>query len=250
MRKFGLIGYPLGHSFSRRYFSEKFVRENIPDCSYENYPLSEIGKLTELVKSEKELEGLNVTIPYKSSVTAYLDEIEHEARQIGAVNVIKIIRLNNKVILRGFNSDITGIRDSLIPLLRPDVRNALVLGSGGSSKAVCHVLAGLDIEFKIVSRSWKKGYLTYSDLNNEIMRHHLLIINTTPLGMFPATEGKPDLDYRLIGKDHIMFDLVYNPGITTFLRLGQEIGATTLNGLKMLHRQAERSWEIWNDDNL
>ncbi len=247
MRKFGLIGYPLGHSFSKKYFTEKFRREGISDCLYENYPLTDINQLQEL-SSDKELTGLNVTIPYKTAVLPFLDRIDSEAEAVGAVNVIKINKYPGSIELSGFNSDIYGIADTLKPVINQGNVKALVLGTGGSSKAVCHVLASLLIDYRLVSRRKKTGCLTYRDLDKHILGGAGLIVNTTPLGMFPLTEGSPDINYDLLGPEHILFDLVYNPEITTFLRKGQERGCTVLSGLKMLHSQAEKSWEIWNSD--
>jgi len=245
MRKFGLIGYPLGHSFSKRYFAEKFSRENISNCLYDNYPLTNISQLTDLIR-DINLEGLNVTIPYKSEVMRFLDRIDPEARVIGAVNVIKIKRTTGKISLTGFNSDITGILETLKPVLSPEIKNALVLGTGGSSKAVCHVLNKINVRYILISREKKAGCITYSDLSPQIIRNARLIINTTPVGMYPETEGKPDIAYDLLGQNHILFDLVYNPEITAFLKMGKERGCTVLSGLRMLYSQAERSWEIWN----
>jgi shikimate dehydrogenase len=247
MRKFGLIGYPLGHSFSKQYFTEKFSREQIEDCSYENYPLTDISKITDLIR-DRNLEGLNVTIPYKSSVIKFLDKIDPEANAIGAVNVIKLKRTGDKTELDGFNSDIAGITDTLTPVMGPEIRNALVLGTGGGSKAVCYVLKRLNVSYTLISREKKSCCLTYSDIDSEILNNTQLIVNTTPLGMYPETDGKPDLKYNLLGKKHILFDLVYNPEMTSFLRMGKERGCTILPGIKMLHSQAERSWEIWNND--
>ena len=249
MRKFGLIGYPLGHSFSKKYFTEKFSREHIEDCSYENYPLTNIDQLTDLIK-DTELAGLNVTIPYKTAVIKYIDKMDPESYAIGAVNVIKIRRKNNEAELCGFNSDIMGIRDTIMPVLSRRIKNALVLGTGGSSKAVCYVLKTLSVPYTLISREKKPSCLTYSELSPELMRNSRLIINTTPLGMYPDIESKPELRYEFLCSKHILFDLVYNPGMTAFLKTGQERGCTLLSGLKMLHSQAERSWEIWNDDNL
>jgi len=246
MRRFGLIGFPLGHSFSKRYFSEKFLRENIRDCTYDNFPLSDISRLTDLI-IEYDPEGLNVTIPYKSSVMNLLDSIDPEAVEVGAVNVISINKPGGKHFLTGFNSDITGIMDTLKPVMNPKITGALVLGTGGSSKAVCHVLKKLKIHYKLISREKKPGALTYQDLDSAIMQNSQLIINTTPLGMYPETEYKPDIPYHLLGNSHTLFDLVYNPEITAFLKMGQERGCTVLSGLKMLYSQAERSWEIWNN---
>src|ERR1035437_6245241 len=216
MRKFGLIGYPLGHSFSKKYFTEKFNTEHISDCSYENYPFKSLDEFRELVASDDELCGLNITIPYKSEIIRFLDVIEPEADQIGAVNVM----------------------------------NALVLGTGGSSRAVCHVLKEFGLKVDLVSRDRKPGVLVYSDIDSGIIDRTQLIINTTPLGMFPNTESKPDLNYRRLNSKHILFDLIYNPEFTSFLRMGSEQGCSIISGIKMLHSQAEKAWEIWNNDNL
>jgi shikimate dehydrogenase len=249
MRKFGLIGYPLGHSFSKKYFTEKFCREHLSDCSYDNYPLTSIVQITELIK-DNEIEGLNVTIPFKSAVKSFLDSVDPEAESAGAINVIKIKRYTDRTELRGFNSDITGILDTLMPVVDSRIKNALVLGTGGGSKAVCHALNKLNIHFKLVSREKGSFVLTYSDINQEIIGNTQLIVNTTPLGMFPNIGNKPDLDYQLLDDSHILFDLVYNPEMTAFLKKGQDRGCKILTGVKMLFSQAEKSWEIWNNDDL
>lgn len=250
MRKFGLIGYPLGHSFSKKYFAEKFLNEQITDCHYENYPLTNLNLLQKLIAEETDLCGLNVTIPYKSEIIRFLDEIEPEANEIGAVNVLKIKRLSGLIKLCGYNSDVTGIRDSLLPHFNVDVRNAIVLGTGGSSRAVCHVLKKFGLNVTRISRNKKPGILAYSDINSGLINNTDLIINTTPLGMFPNIESKPDINYSLLNKKHILFDLVYNPESTAFLKMGEEQGCITISGIKMLHSQAERAWEIWNDNSL
>ena len=248
MRKFGLIGYPLSHSFSKKYFTEKFIKEKITDCVYENFPLENLDHFRDIVNSDNELCGLNVTIPYKTSIIRFLDKVETEASDIGAVNVIKILRQSGSLGLYGYNSDVTGIRDTLLPFISENVRNALVLGTGGSSKAICYVLENFGLKFNRVSRERKPGMLTYSDLDSSIIGSTQLIINTTPLGMFPNIQSKPDIDYKKLNKNHILFDLVYNPELTAFLRMGAEQGCTTVSGIKMLHSQAEKSWEIWNND--
>lgn len=246
MRKFGLIGYPLGHSFSKKYFSEKFVSDHIRDCSYENFPLQNLENFIEFVESDKYLAGLNVTIPYKTEVMRYLDVIDREAGEVGAVNVIKIVRQPEKILLYGYNSDITGILDSLMPYTGERLKNALVMGTGGSSKAVCYIIKKLGMEVRLVSREKKPGILTYNDLNDEIISNTQLIVNTTPLGMFPNIEDKPEINYSRLNKSHILFDLVYNPEYTTFLKMGEMQGCRIISGLKMLYSQAEKSWEIWN----
>lgn len=250
MRKYGLVGYPLGHSFSKTYFSDKFQREQIADCTYENFPIRDIGSLPELLASEPDLLGLNVTIPYKSEVIRFVDFIDPEAKEIGAVNVLKIRRTGRKIHLSGYNSDITGIYDSLSECFREGIKDAIVLGTGGSSRAVCHVLRTHGVRFVQVSRTGNKDILSYSDLSSKIIRKSRLIINTTPLGMYPDIDSRPDLDYSQLDKYHVLFDLVYNPEITRFLRSGLERGCSVISGLKMLHSQAERSWEIWNDQKL
>jgi shikimate dehydrogenase len=250
MRKFGLIGYPLGHSFSKKYFTEKFHNEQIAYCSYDNFPLADINLFPALIADEPELCGLNVTIPYKSEIFRFLDSVEPEAEEIGAVNVLTVKKLNGKVSVRGYNSDVTGIRVSLSPYINGIVRNAIVLGTGGSSKAVCHVLRKSGINITQISRKKRAGISDYSDFNSGLLSNTQLIVNTTPLGMFPDVDGKPDLDYSLLSDKHILFDLVYNPEVTSFLKMGKEKGCKTISGLKMLHSQAEKAWEIWNDENL
>jgi shikimate dehydrogenase len=250
MRKFGLIGYPLGHSFSKKYFTEKFSRENLTDCSYELYPLESIDLFPSLLKNETSLRGLNVTIPYKSAVIRFLDSTSDEASAIGAVNVIKIHRENGKMLLSGFNSDVTGFHDSVMPFLDKKRGNAIVLGTGGSSKAVRFALEKIGMHIISISRTRGKEAIAYEDLDKELIRSSTLIVNTTPLGMFPDTDSKPPIDYDALTKDQILYDLVYNPEKTSFLREGEKRGCRVVSGLKMLHLQAERSWEIWNDENL
>jgi shikimate dehydrogenase len=250
MRKFGLIGYPLGHSFSKKYFTEKFNTEHISDCSYENFPLKSLDEFRELVASDDELCGLNITIPYKSEIIRFLDVIEPEADEIGAVNVIKIRRQAGEIKLYGYNSDVTGIRDTLLPFMDDNIRNALVLGTGGSSRAVCYVLKKFGLKVDQVSRDRKPGVLVYSDIDSGIINRTQLIINSTPLGMFPDIESKPDINYRMLTRKHILFDLVYNPQLTAFLKMGEEQGCSIISGIKMLHSQAEKSWEIWNNESL
>ena len=250
MRKFGLIGYPLGHSSSKQYFTDKFKREKITDCSYENYPISDIAQIKDIIKSEPELCGLNVTIPYKTKVISFLDFIAEEAYEMGAVNVIKIEKEKKKPILYGYNSDYIGVSDSLAQYLDNDIKQALILGTGGASKAVHYALKKAGITVLFASREKKAGVLTYSELTPKILATTQLIVNTTPLGMFPNVETFPDIDYQSLGSEHILFDLVYNPEITTFLQKGKKQGCTIVTGSKMLASQAERAWQIWNDDFL
>ena len=250
MRKYGLIGYPLGHSFSKKYLTEKFHNAGLIDCFYDNYPLTNLDKFREFVISDEELCGLNVTIPYKSEIIRFLDDIDPEAAEIGAVNVIKIIRHTGEMNLWGYNSDATGIKDTLLPFMSEKVRNALVFGTGGASRAVCYILKKIGLKVDLVSRDRKPGALVYSDIDSEIIDRTQLLINTTPLGMFPDTESKPDIDYRMLNGSHILFDLVYNPELTAFLKMGKKQGCLTISGIKMLHSQAEKAWEIWNNDSL
>lgn len=251
MRKFGLIGYPLGHSFSAKYFSGKFEREGLPDCEYRNYPLECLDEeFHKLIARNRDLCGLNVTIPYKTEIIRHINATEPVIAEIGAVNVLKIRRLGTKPWICGFNSDVTGIRSSLMPYLEEGISKAIILGTGGSSKAVAYVLKRAGIEMTFISRKRRDGCLAYSDLTSELLKESGLIVNTTPLGMYPDTGSMPGIDYTSLNEKHILFDLVYNPGITAFLHKGKERGCRIITGLGMLHAQAERSWEIWNDDNL
>jgi shikimate dehydrogenase len=247
--KYGLIGYPLGHSFSLPYFSRKFKKEGI-GAVYSNYPLEEISRFTELVKGEEGLRGLNVTVPYKQQVIPFLDELDPLSSAIGAVNTIRFERRGSKLFLKGFNTDVTGFRKSLEEHLEGAHSHALVLGTGGSSKAVCYVLDQLGIPFRQVSRTRRSKILSYEMLDEDLLRRSRVIINTTPLGMHPHVDACPDLDYSLLGPEHLLFDLVYNPAVTLFLKRGTEMGAQTVNGHQMLVYQAEASWEIWNRKNM
>ena len=240
-RKFGLIGFPLTHSFSARYFSDKFSREGIADCVYENYPIESIEELPSLIKQEN-LSGINVTIPYKESVIEYLDEIDSAAEAIGAVNCIKIS--DGK--LTGYNTDVYGFRESLKKFIGDAKPKALILGTGGSSKAVAFALGQMNIPYQFVSRRKKAEWFTYNELTADIIPEHQLIINTTPIGMFPKSEAKPELPNEHLTADHYLFDLIYNPEETQFLSQGKLHGSHTKNGLEMLYIQAEKAWEIWN----
>jgi shikimate dehydrogenase len=250
MRKYGLIGYPLGHSFSKQYFNEKFKREAITDCVYENYPLPNIRLVKELISGDNEIDGLNITIPYKSAVIEYLDWLDDEADAAGAVNVIKIVHKGTRRLLNGFNTDIYGFRESIIPFISKVHSKALILGTGGSSKAVAYVLGKLGLELTIVSRNTRPGCITYQEITDKVLSENLLIINCTPLGMFPDFNGKPDLNYRLLTEKHLLYDLVYNPEMTSFLKAGMKMGCKIMAGLRMLHLQAEKSWDIWNDPDI
>lgn len=242
---YGLIGYPLVHSFSRNYFNQKFEAEGI-DAEYLNFEIDDIGHLMEVLSEYPQLAGLNVTIPYKEQVKPYLDEIDDDAAQIGAVNVIKIIRNGDDLKLKGFNSDVVGFCDSLKPLLQPCHTHALILGTGGAAKAVAHGLRSLGIEPHFVSRRKSAETFTYEELTRAIISEHTVIVNTTPLGMYPHMDECPDIPFRALSKNHICYDLIYNPAETLFLKNAREQGAVTKNGLEMLLLQAFKSYEIWN----
>jgi shikimate dehydrogenase len=244
-KKLGLIGYPLTHSFSEKYFAEKFRKEDIRDYSYSNYSIPEIGELISLIRDEPELVGLNVTIPYKEQILPFLDELDQEAREVGAVNTILISREEGDIHLKGYNTDVYGFRESLFPLLRGQHRHALVLGTGGASKAISYVLDQLGIKYQYVSRKYIAGQLEYKDLCYSVISKSTLIINTSPLGTYPDISTFPDIPYDILGSDHLLYDLVYNPAETAFLRLGKQKDAEVKNGLEMLELQADRSWEIW-----
>lgn len=259
MKKYGLIGYPLEHSFSKEYFTEKFKREGIADDhQYELFPLSQLGDFPELIKANPDLCGLNVTLPHKIGVMFYLDKVEPAAREIDAVNCIRIV--NNhpvesffsgelssmSVRLEGYNTDHYGFEKSLKPLLKKHHQKALILGNGGASRAVVYVLKKLGIGYTLVSRRTIRKQISFQQLTADIMKEHLLIINSTPVGTFPNVTECPDIPYENLTPKHLLYDMVYNPLRTEFLKRGGEKGATTKNGLEMLHLQAEKSWEIWN----
>jgi shikimate dehydrogenase len=243
---FGLIGGTVSHSFSKAYFDEKFFREGLRDYHYELFPLTNIQEIESLLKDTRGLSGLNVTIPYKEQVLKYLDEVDGFAKKIGAVNVIRI--KDGK--LQGFNTDSDAFMETLEKWLPKEKKfNALILGTGGSSKAVQEALKKMKINYKLVSREAKKGIVSYTDLETDptLLTGSNLIINTTPLGMSPNTENMAPLDYEKIGAEHYVYDLIYNPARTMFLQKAEMRGATIKNGLEMLHVQAEKSWKIWNN---
>lgn len=245
MKKYGLIGYPLGHSFSKSYFNEKFKNEHI-NAVYENYEIPTINDLTAVVDSNPELSGFNVTIPYKEKVMDYLDTVSPEATEIGAVNVVKVHHEGSKTTLHGYNSDVIGFMNSIKPLLRPEHKKALILGTGGASKAVKYGLEKLGLETVKVSRSQKDGTITYAQVTPELLKEYNVIVNCTPCGMSPHFDEYPILPYEAMDKSFLLYDLIYNPEETLFLRKGKEQGAVTKNGLEMLLLQAEAGWSIWN----
>ena len=234
MRHFGIIGYPLEHSFSARYFTEKFAREHV-SADYQLYPLTDIR---DVQKVTMPLDGYNVTLPYKQAIMPFLTEMDTTAQEIGAVNVVRGTK--------GYNTDWIGFVNSLQPLLNNTDTQALVLGTGGVSKAVQYGLRQMNIDYLLVSRQEQSGGITYSNINKVLLETHTIIINCTPLGMYPHVDTCPDLPYDAIGEQHILFDCVYNPEQTLFLQRGKQQGARIKNGLEMLHLQAEAAWKIWN----
>jgi shikimate dehydrogenase len=244
MRVFGIIGYPLGHSFSKKYFTEKFVREGITDCGYQMFPIQSIAELRNVITQNAAIAGLNVTIPHKQTVLAFLDDTSKLPQALKACNCIKIV--NGKLV--GYNTDVTGFEQSLLPKLKPHHTHALILGNGGAAEAVKFVLHKLNISYKIVSRKLHDGsHLTYADVNEQVIKEHTLIINTTPLGTSPNVKECAAIPYRYLTPQHFLFDLVYNPAQTLFLQKGEEQCTAIQNGYDMLVIQAEESWRIWNE---
>lgn len=245
-RVFGLIGYPLSHSFSKKFFTEKFSNEAI-DAEYLNFEIENISQLPHVIAAHPDLEGLNVTIPYKEQVIKFLDYTDEAATQIHAVNTIRIHRSGHRVSLHGYNTDIEGFQESIKPLIQKHHHKALVLGTGGASKAVVRALTNLGIDSVLISRNPEdKKDLSYNDLDEDVMDNYKIIVNTTPIGAYPNIEGCPAIPFELITQKHLLFDLVYNPEVTEFLKLGKQRGAVIKNGLEMLHLQALASWKIWN----
>ncbi len=246
MKKYGLIGYPLTHSFSKRFFTEKFETEKI-ESTYDNFEIDTIQKFPDIIANNPEVIGLNVTIPYKEQVISFLDDLNDSAREIGAVNTVKIFRSASGVHLKGFNTDTFGFENSLKPLLTEYHKKALILGTGGASKALKYVLTKLGIEFISASiEELKDNEIRYEDIDGKMMEERLLIINATPLGTYPKTETFPAIPYEFITDKHLLFDLVYNPEVTQFMAKGKARGATVKNGYEMLLGQALKSYEIWN----
>lgn len=244
MKTYGIVGWPLEHSFSKKYFEEKFAALGLGDHRYCNFPIRDISELPEIIAAHPDLQGFNVTIPYKKDVIAFLDSVSPEATAIGAVNCVKIS--GGK--LTGYNTDAHGFGKGLAGLIGDRRPKALVLGTGGASNAVRYVLEQTGIDYRMVSRTETTGTIAYSHLTPEIVKNHKLIVNTTPLGMWPDTGSKPAIPYECVGPDHFLYDLVYNPALTAFLAEGQRRGAAILNGEKMLYAQAEYSFRIWTGD--
>ena len=247
MDKYGLIGFPLGHSFSKSFFNEKFQNEGI-DAEYINFEIKGIDELPEVLATNPELRGLNVTIPYKEKVLSFLDYISVEARAIGAVNVIRVDHKGDDVVLKGYNSDVIGFTKSIEPLLETFHRKALILGTGGASKALHYGLKSLGLETVRVSRFERPGTIQYKDITPDVVKEYNVIVNCTPSGMFPHYDECPDLPYEALDNHNLLYDLIYNPDETLFMKKGRERGAQTKNGLEMLLLQAFASWDFWNGD--
>lgn len=247
MEKYGIIGYPLGHSFSPSFFNEKFQNENI-DAVYEKYELPQIEVFTEVLDSNPELRGLNVTIPYKQSVMDFLTEVTEEARAIGAVNVIRIKHVGNDIFTKGYNSDVIGFTRSIEPLLESHHKKALILGTGGAAKAVEHGLRQLGLEVVKVSRYERDGTIRYENVTPDVVKEYNVIVNCTPVGMYPHTEECPPLPYSSMDSHNLLYDLIYNPDETLFMKKGRAQGAVVKNGLEMLLLQAYASWDFWHEE--
>ncbi len=247
MNTYGLIGYPLGHSFSRKFFTEKFAKEGI-DAQYLNFEIPSIEEFPNIIKNNPTLRGLNVTIPYKQQMMQYLDDISEEARAIGAVNVVKcqLSTVNCQLHLTGYNSDVIGFVNSIKPLLKPHHKKALILGTGGASKAIHYGLTKkLSMETLFVSRTAREGMITYEEVTAEVLKEYEVIVNCSPVGMYPHVDECPALPYEALNENNLLYDLVYNPLETLFMKKGAAQGATVKNGLEMLHLQAIASWEFW-----
>ncbi len=242
-KRFGLLGRNISYSFSKGYFSEKFQKENLPNCTYENFDIPDITHFSELIATHLPINGMNVTIPYKEQVIPFLDKLSKKASVIGAVNTIKF---SKKGKLIGYNTDYYGFMKSLKPLLQKHHKKALILGTGGASKGVAFALKELNIEYLFVSRSEKENTLTYEQINAAIFNEYLIVINCSPVGTSPNTEAYPLIPYECLSDKHIAYDLIYNPEETTFLKKAKSQGAQTKNGMDMLVFQAEKSWKIWN----
>jgi shikimate dehydrogenase len=247
MNVYGLIGQKLSHSFSKKYFTQKFEKNHIKNCAYELFELSDINQISTLLNNQPNLKGLNVTIPYKEKIIPFLNEIDNTAKEVGAVNCIKIIRKQNSLLLKGYNTDVYGFSETIKPYTA-QTKKALILGTGGASKAVSYVLQKMKIEHHFVSTSKKENSFTFEQLQDVDFSSIQLIVNTTPIGMFPSINDLPNIPFQKLNNTHILIDLIYNPLETLFLKKGKLQGAQTMNGLSMLENQAEKSWEIWQQE--
>lgn len=248
MIKLGLIGFPLGHSFSKNYYLSKFAQEGITNIDYDLYPMEDIDQFNELLQRDPNFKGFNITIPHKQNILKLINHFSDEANEIGAVNCITIQRTNDLISLTGYNTDAFGFQHSLTPLLTHKHNRALILGNGGAAKAVFYVLNQLGIPYTIVSRTINNGDITYRDLNQQIIEDHPIIINCSPIGTFPNIEECPEIPYEFITANHLLYDLIYNPEETLFLKKGRAQNAVIKNGYEMLVLQAEKNWQIWEDN--
>jgi len=248
MKTFGLIGYKLGYSFSKNFFTEKFEKENLTDYQYINFELDNISLFPSIFDQYENICGMNCTIPYKQQLLQYMSEIDDEAKQVGAVNTVKILHTKEGMRLKGYNTDVIGFERSIKPVLTEKHKKALILGTGGASKAIKFVLSKLNIEYisASIENELEENEIRYDSIDENIIAEHLIIINATPLGTFPNVEQCPPIPYHTLTSNHVLFDLVYNPEETQFMKNGKLNGATVKNGLEMLHGQAIASWEIWN----
>lgn len=248
MKTYGLIGYRLGYSFSKGFFTEKFDQENLAEHEYVNFELDSIEEFPEIFKKNDHIAGLNCTIPYKQQIMPYLDEIDEEAAKVGAINTVKIIRSEDGIKLKGFNTDIYGFENALKPMLNEKHKKALILGTGGASKAIKYILDKLGLTYVSASieEQLLEGEIRYEQIDEAMLKDYLVVINATPLGTFPKVDTCANIPYEFLTSDHVLFDLVYNPEETLFMKKGKEQGAAVKNGLEMLHGQAIKAWEIWN----
>lgn len=243
---YGLIGYPLGHSFSRKYFTEKFAHDNI-DAEYLNFEIESVSGLRDIIEKHASLRGLNVTIPHKQSVIPMLDNLDSTAAEIGAVNVIKISRTGTgEILLKGYNTDVTGFKESISPMLKTWNDKALILGTGGVSKAINYALKSMGLKTLFVSRTPREGVITYKDLNRNILDDYTVVVNASPVGMYPHVDEAPDIPYEYLSKRHVIFDTIYNPQTTKLMEYSARKGAKVKSGMEMLIGQAEAAWRIWN----
>lgn len=248
MRILGLIGKPLTHSWSKKYFEEKFIKENISDFTYKLFPLDDIKEVFNLIFNDKSIIGLNVTIPYKEQIIPFLHEISDEARKIGAVNILKISHLPDDISIKAYNTDVYGFEESIKDILKANINNALILGTGGAAKAAAFVFDKHGVEYTMVSRLKRdNNTILYHEISTDNFWRYDIIVNATPVGMYPNSGEMPVIPYRFLNSKQVLYDMVYNPEKSLFLREGEKRGCIIINGLEMLHKQAEKSWEIWNE---
>ncbi len=247
MRIFGLVGFPLTHSFSKKIFEERFIRENITDASYNLYPIKKIEDVFRLIFNDKSIKGLNVTIPFKEKIIPFLNEFSEEAKTVGAVNTLKIKHCENDISIKAYNTDVFGFEESIKGILEAGLNKALILGTGGAAKSAIYVFDKYKIDYTLVSRLKRNDKtILYHEIDSNNFHNYDIIVNTTPVGMYPNSGEKPNIPYHALNSNQILFDLIYNPEITLFLKEGEKKGCTIINGFDMLNKQADKAWEIWN----